>query len=197
MSFALTGPNASASSIAASPCASGIPYLRMMISVSTPFSLMSPSTSTTLPTGPRDGVGHVVISTTTISPGSADRRLAGRHVHVRHNAAIERLHEAETGFRDIEAADDRGIAALEDADDPALEPVLGRPALDAREHAIAVHRLLDVGGRHVHVGRVAAGLVGNHEAEAGRVRLEAADDEVHLVGQPDAPALGLARARPS
>ena len=94
-----TGPNASASSIAASPCTSGMPYLRMMISVSTPCSLMSPSTSTTLPTGPRDAVGHVVISTTTISPGSRRSRLAGRHVHVGDDAAIERLHEAETGFR--------------------------------------------------------------------------------------------------
>ena len=118
-------------------------------------------------------------------------RLAGRHVHVRDNAPIERLHKAKTGFRDIEAADDRGIAALEDANDPPLEPVLDRPALDAHEHAIAVHRLLDVGGRHIYVGRVAAGLVGNHEAEAGRVHLEAADHEVHLVGQPDTPALGL------
>ena len=92
---------------------------------------------------------------------------------------------------DVEAADDRGVAALEDADDAPLEPVLDRPALDAREHAIAVHRLLDVGGRHVHVGRVAAGLVGNDEAEAGRVHLQTADDEVHLVGQPDAAAFGL------
>ena len=64
-------------------------------------------------------------------------------------------------------------------------------ALDAREHAIAVHRFLDVGGRHVDVGRVAAGLVGNHEAEAGRVHLKAADHEVHLVGQADTAALGL------
>ena len=36
-----------------------------------PFSLMSPRTSITLPTGPRVGVGHVVICTRTISPGSA------------------------------------------------------------------------------------------------------------------------------
>ena len=46
-------------------------------------------------------------------------------------------------------------------------------------------------GRHVHVGRVAAGLVGNDEAESGRVHLKAPDDEIHLVGQADAAALGL------
>ena len=92
---------------------------------------------------------------------------------------------------EVEPADDRGVAALEDADDAALEPVLDRPTLDAREHAVAVHRFLDVAGRNVDVGRVAAGLVGNDEAEAGRVRLQAADDEVHLVGQPDAAAFGL------
>ena len=159
---------------------------------------MSPSTSDDLARPARaTRVGHVVISTTTISPGSAAPRLPGRHVHIGHDAAIERLHEPEARVVDVEAADDRRIAALEDADDAPFEPVLGRPALDAREHAIAVHRFLDVGRRHVHVGRVAAGLVGNDEAEAGRVHLKAADDEIHLVGQADAAALGLARARRS
>ena len=152
--------------MAASPCTSGMPYLRMMISVSTPCSLMSPSTSTTLPTGPRGcrrprrDFHHDHLARLRRS------RLAGRHVHVGDDAAIERLHEAEAGSVDVEAADDRGIAALEDADDASLEPVLGRPALDAREHAVAVHRFFDVGGRHVHVGRIAAGLVGNRRSRS-------------------------------
>ena len=34
-------------------------------------------------------------------------------------------------------------------------------------------------------------LSGNHEAEAAGVRLKAADDEIHLVRQADAVALGL------
>ena len=117
--------------------------------------------------------------------------LARRHMHIGHDAAIERLHEAETRVVDVEAADDRRIAALENADDAPFEPVLRRPALDAREHAIAVHRFLDVGGRDVHVRRVAAGLVWNHEAESRRMHLKTADDKIHLVRQADAAALGL------
>ena len=46
--------------------------LRMMICVSTPGSLMLPSTSTTWPAAPRVAVGQRVISTTTMSSGSAD-----------------------------------------------------------------------------------------------------------------------------
>ena len=112
-------------------------------------------------------------------------------MHIGHHAAIERLHEAETRVVYVEAADDRRIAALENADDAPFETILRRPALDAREHAIAVHRFLDVGGRHVHVRRVAAGLVWNHETETSRMHLKAAHDKIHLVRQADAAALGF------
>jgi hypothetical protein len=117
--------------------------------------------------------------------------LTRRHMHIGHDAAIERLHEAETRVVYVEAADDRRIAALENADDAPFETILRRPALDAREHAIAVHRFLDVGGRHIHVRRVAAGLVRDHETESGRMHLKAAHDKIHLVRQADAAALGF------
>ena len=98
--------------------------------------------------------------------------LAGRHMHVGHDAPVERLHEAQTRVVDIEAAHDGRIAALENADDAPFEAVLGGPALDAREDAIAVHGFLDVRSRHVDVGRIAAGLVGDDEAKARRVHLQ-------------------------
>ena len=40
-------------------------------------------------------------------------------------------------------------------------------------------------------GASSAGLVGHHEAEARRVRLQAPHDKVHQVGQPDAAPFGL------
>ena len=49
-----------------------MPYLRMMICVSTPGWSMRPSTSLTVPAGPRVALGQRVIETTTMSPGSAD-----------------------------------------------------------------------------------------------------------------------------
>ena len=101
----------------------------MMICVSTPGSLMLPSTSTTRPTGPRVAVGQRVISTTTMSSGSRRRRLARRDLHVRHDAAVERDHVTEAGRVGLEAADDRAVGTLEDADDAPFEP---RSALRAR-----------------------------------------------------------------
>jgi biotin operon repressor len=64
-------PMRRASATAASEWTSGMWCLRMMICVSTPGSSSRPSTSTIRPTGPRAGVGQRVISTMTISPGSA------------------------------------------------------------------------------------------------------------------------------
>ena len=118
-------------------------------------------------------------------------RLPGRHVHVARDPSIEGLHETEARVVDVETADDRRVPAREHADDASIDAVVARPALDAREHAIAVHRLLDVHGGDVHVGCVAARLVGHDKAVAGRVHLQAAHDEIHFVRQPHAAALGL------
>ena len=175
MSRSLTAPpSRCASSIDSSECASGMPCLRMMICVSTPGSSMRPSTSTTRPTGPRVAVGHRVISTSTISPGSADDRLPRRHLDVGQHAAVERHDVAETGIVDLEAADDGLLAALEDADDASLEPLLGL-ALDARHDAVAVHRLGQVRRRDVDVLALARlGVLGHDEAEAAGIGLQPA-----------------------
>ena len=59
-------------------------------------------------------------------------------------------------------------------------------------HAVAVQRLLQVGGGHVHVGlRIVTAGVGRDEPEPARVRLQAADDEVHAVGEAEAVAPDL------
>ena len=58
-------------------------------------------------------------------------------------------------------------------------------ALDAHDDAIAVQRLLEVRGRDVDVALHALGRpLRRHEAEAGRMALEPADDEIHAIGQP-------------
>jgi hypothetical protein len=54
-----------------------------------------------------------------------------------------------------------------------------------------VHRFFDVAGRNVYIGCRLAGLVGDDESEAAGMRFETADDEIHLVGQPDAAAFGF------
>ena len=74
-------PSRRASSTASGLCASGMPYLRMMISVSTPGASMSPSTSMTRPSGPARGCRP---------PGDLDRH---------HVAGLRRLsaHRPECG----------------------------------------------------------------------------------------------------
>ena len=120
---------------------------------------------------------------------SAGRR-PGRDVYVGEDAPIERLHIAESRL-EHKLSDDGRAAALENPDDSALEPPVSRLALDASQHAIAVHRLFDVRRRHVHVRRGVAGLVGNDEPEAVCVGLEPAHHEIHLVGKPDTASVGL------
>ena len=101
-------------------------------------------------------------------------RLSRWDVHIGQNPAIERLHEPEIGIIAIEAADNGRAAAF-----------------DAHEHAVAVHRFLDVAGGDVHVGRRFAGLIGDDESKTAGMCFKAADDEVHLVGKTDAAAFGF------
>jgi hypothetical protein len=107
-------------------------------------------------------------------------------VHVGQHTPIERLDETQAGFVEIETADDGRAAALENTDNPTFEAVVARPALDADQYAVAMHRFLDIPRRHVHVRHGFPGLVGNDETEAARVGLQTADDEIHFVGEPDA-----------
>ena len=82
-------------------------------------------------------------------------------MHVGEHAAVERCTNTEARLIDIEAPDDGGVPALEHADDAPLEALSSRPALDAHDDAIAVHRLFDVRRGDVDIGRVAAcGLSG-------------------------------------
>ena len=117
--------------------------------------------------------------------------LGRRHLHVREQPLVERHDEAQARVVEIEAPDDGRVRPLEDPDHPPFHAV-GLLALDAQHHAIAVQRLLQVGGGHVDIGlRIAAAGVGRDEPEPARVRLQAADHEVHAVGQAEAVAPNL------
>ena len=117
----------------------------------------------------------------------ARRRAAAvgrRDLDVHDEAPVECHHEAQTRRVHVVAADDPRRAALEDPDDPALGPVAVLHALDARHDAVAVHGLVEVGPRDVDVAAHALErLVRHHEAEAPRVRDDAPDDQVHVVGR--------------
>ena len=134
-------PRRTASAIASSECASGMPYLRMMISVSTPGASMSPSTSVTRPIAPRverrparQLDGHHLAGLT--------RRLpARRNDDVHQHAAIEGHDVAHAALVAVVAADEPLVAALEDADDAALGAAAVLDPLDPHDDAVAVHRL--------------------------------------------------------
>ena len=147
MSFSFTAPpRRVASSTASSLCLSVMPNLRMMISVSTPGSSMSPRTSSTRPERaarrrrePRD-LGDDHVARLGVLP------VLVRDHHVHDQPPIERDEVPCAGVVDFEAADNRLRPALEDADDASFGAVLA-PLLDARDDAVAVHRLVQVGAR--------------------------------------------------
>ena len=69
---------------------------------------------------------------------------------------------------------------------------LSRHALDARDDAVAVHRLIQVAAGDVDVAvDVFDRTIGHDEAEAARVGRDPPDDQVHPVGQAVAVAAGL------
>src|SRR6185295_9211169 len=96
--------------------------------------------------------------------------------------------EAHPGLVDVEASDDRGGAALQDSNNPAFRAVVARP-LDARHHAVAVHGLIEVVAGNENVAADAVDRpIGDDEPETTRVRLDAADHQVHAVRQTEAVA---------
>ena len=84
------------------------------------------------------------------------------------------------------------MRALEDPDDAPFGAAAVLDALDADDDAVAVHRFVEVRAGNVDVAAAdSSGRSGRDEAVAGRVRLQAADVEVHLLGQAEALAANL------
>ena len=141
---------------------------------------------------PRVDVGHRVISTEHHVARRRTALVTRRHEDVHQHAPIERHDVAHAGRPRVAsgrvvalvATDDRRAAAFKDADDASLDPPAFLDPFDARDDAIAVHRLVQMrtGDVDVAAARIERPL-GNDEAVACRVRLQASDVKVHLLGQ--------------
>ena len=112
--------------------------------------------------------------------------LSRRHEDIHQHPAIERRDVAHAVVVAVVAADDRRVGALEDADDASFGAAAFLDPLDTNDDAVAVHRLVQERARDVNVAAVVERPFGRDEAVAGRVRLQPADIEVHLLGQPEA-----------
>ena len=117
--------------------------------------------------------------------------LAGRHEDVHQHAPIERHDVAHAVLVAVVAADDPRVAALEDADDAPFDAAAFLDPLDARDDAVAVHRLVQVRSRDVDVAAAVERPLGDDEAVAAGMRLQPADVQVHLFGQAEALAANL------
>ena len=84
-------------------------------------------------------------------PGFCLALFAVRYVHVHDQASVERHHEAKIGAVLIELADDRAGPALQDAYDASFGASVAADAFDARDHPVAVHRLIEVAPGDVEV----------------------------------------------
>ncbi len=121
--------------------------------------------------------------------------VAGRDEQLVQDAPVERHHVASEAPVFLIAADHALQPALEDADDAPLG-ALGRVTLDPDDHAVAVQRVLQVQRRDVHVGppslrRLTRPGLRHHEAKAGRVAGQPADDQARARGQRQARAADL------
>ena len=116
--------------------------------------------------------------------------LSRRDDDVHQHAPIERHDVSHAVLVAIVTADERFVAALQDADDAPL----GAPtavfvddaALDPDDDPVAVHRLVEERRRNVDVAARLERALGRDESVAGRMRLQAADVEIHLLGQAEA-----------
>ncbi len=117
-------------------------------------------------------------------PGLRAACVRRRHGDLGLEAAVERRDEPDSSRVDLEPPHEPPVRALEDLDDAALGPIAAAEALDARHHAVAVHRFLNVRGRDEHIRLAGAtGAIGSHERVSAGVQLQPADDEIHLLGQ--------------
>ena len=144
------------------------------------------------PAGPRVGVGQRVTSTVTIWPGSASRVSLRANDDVGGQPFIERRHEPESGGVDFITPDHGAGAALEHLDDAAFGAAVLAIALDAHHDAVAVQRFLEVvrGDENVLLEPFNRPF-GHHEADAGGMAVELADDEIHAIRQAIAIAFDL------
>ena len=92
----------------------------------------------------------------------------------------------------LEAADDRSTSRARGCGRCVLRRDRSPRALDARDDAVAVHRLIQVAARDEDVaGHAFDRPVRDDEAEAARMGLDPADDQVHAVGQAETVAARL------
>jgi hypothetical protein len=117
--------------------------------------------------------------------------LAGRHEDVHEDAPIERHDVPHAIVATIVAADNPGIAPLEDADDASFDAPAFLDAFDADDHAVAVHCFVEMDAGHVNVAARVERTLGRDEAVAGRMGLQPADIEVHLFRQAEPMASNL------
>ena len=120
--------------------------------------------------------------------------LSRRDEDVHQHAAVERhdvAHAVRARLRPcrlvaLVTADQRFVTALEDADDATFGTPVVLDPLDADDDAVAVHGFVEMRRRDVDVAARVERTLGRDEPVAGRMRLQPADVEVHLLGQAEA-----------
>ena len=117
--------------------------------------------------------------------------LTGRDEDVHQDPPVERYDVAHSRIAAIVSADDPFVAALEDSDDASFGAPALLDALDANDDAVTVHRFVQMGAGDVDVAAGVERPLGCDEAVAGLMRLQAADVEIHLLGQPEPMATNL------
>jgi hypothetical protein len=106
-------------------------------------------------------------------------RVAGGNEDVLVDAAVFRDHETDAAF-EIVATDDELVDVLQHLDDLGFATSAPVEAGHAHQHLVAMQHAVHFLGRQI---QIVAALLRHHEAEAVRVALDAALDQVELVRQ--------------
>ena len=117
--------------------------------------------------------------------------LTGRDEDVHQDPPVERYDVAHSRIAAIVSADDPFVAALEDSDDASFGAAALLDTLDANDDAVTVHRFVQMGTGDVDVAAGVERPLRGDKAVAGLMRLQAADIEIHLLGQPEPMATNL------
>ena len=200
MSRSLTDvPSLTASATDSAECASGIPNLRMMISVSTPGRvdvaehLGHAADRPARRRGPLGQLDHHHVAR------GCSALLARRNDNVHQDAAVKGRHVSHAlaprlgSSRRVAlvAPHNPLVGALEYSDDAAFGAASVFDAFDAGDDAVAVHRLVEMRAGHVDVAARVKRTLGDDEAVAAGMRLQTADVQVHLLGQTEAVSTNL------